>query len=226
MIVSVSERFVKLMSIFTILKDRIVGKPLRFDSISNIQSENTEDIILRNKKIISFSDGTNIFSRTTDENRPTSVESLTNIKAANSDKEIIKVVGTQDSRFATPRSAVSKDKGLFHDSQSDDIIEQVFSKVRHNRIEAVIEELRLGFSVNDKDKNGNTILHICAQNNHRKLANHILNRYPNCEINAKNSKGYTALDYSEKYGFVKQSQWLILCGAARGSANRNSQGIR
>lgn len=90
----------------------------------------------------------------------------------------------------------------------NDYLEQIFSKARHNHGPVVLEAIRKGFDVNSIDSNGNTLMHICAQNNHRKLAVSILQNFPSCTVGLANFKGLTPLDYSQKYGFEKMSAWL------------------
>jgi hypothetical protein len=98
----------------------------------------------------------------------------------------------------------------------DDELEMVFSKTRHNHADVVIAAIQKGFNVNSIDSYGNTIMHICAQNNHRKLASALLQRFPQCSVNTENFKGLTPLDYSDKYGFQKMSNWLASAGAVNG----------
>ena len=90
----------------------------------------------------------------------------------------------------------------------DDQIELIFSKARHNHADVVINAIKNGFDVNSTDIYGNTIIHICAQNNHRKLASLLVQHFPQCLVNRRNLKGLTPLDYAEKYGFQKMSAWL------------------
>jgi ankyrin repeat protein len=61
------------------------------------------------------------------------------------------------------------------------------------------------------DSNGNTLLHICAQNNLRKMAALVLSH--GCDINALNHKSCSALDYAERYSFTKMADWLRSKGA-------------
>lgn len=53
-----------------------------------------------------------------------------------------------------------------HDEEST-IIYTMFSRVRHRRLEYVLKALEDGFDASTRDRNGNTLLHVCAQNNHR-----------------------------------------------------------
>jgi len=98
--------------------------------------------------------------------------------------------------------------------EDEEFVDMVFSKVRHNRIDFVMEKIeKEGFDVNRRDRFANTIMHICAQNNHRKLASMILKVAPTIDVNATNAKQLTPLDYSIKYGFQKMEEWLIDNGA-------------
>lgn len=94
-----------------------------------------------------------------------------------------------------------------------EFIDSVFSKARHDRQDFVLDMLRQGrVNVNHRDQHGNTLLHICAQNNHRTLASKIIRfagGIANVDIHAKNKKKCTPLDYCEKYGHVKFRMWLV-----------------
>lgn len=92
------------------------------------------------------------------------------------------------------------------ENSSDIDIDDVFSKVRHNRIEIVTSYLEKGFDVFSIDANGNSMLHICSQNNNKKLASLAL-KY-GCPINARNHKGLTAMDYCVMYKFDTMATWL------------------
>lgn len=86
--------------------------------------------------------------------------------------------------------------------------EDIFSKVRHNRLEYVKELLDSDDTIaNSVDANGNSLLHICAQNNLKKMAS-LIYKYGG-EVNAVNNKGMLPSDYCEKYGFDKLHAWFI-----------------
>lgn len=92
-------------------------------------------------------------------------------------------------------------------NESNDLsIDKVMSKIRHNRFDDVLTVLSHGFDVQTVDKNGNNMLHICCQNNHKKLATVIINH--GCNINACNNKGYTPLDYCYLYKFYALAEWI------------------
>ena len=124
-------------------------------------------------------------------------------------------MGLQDDIFETSPDTVDES---FEDE--DDYLEQIFSKTRHNHGPQVLDAIQKGFDVNVIDSNGNSLLHICAQNNHRKLAASLLQNYPHCRVNGENFKGLTPLDYSEKYGFLKMTAWLSSVGAANGTSSK------
>ncbi len=94
------------------------------------------------------------------------------------------------------------------DISQQDRIEMVFSKARHNHIDEVLAAIQNGFNVNTKDVYGNTIIHVCAQNNRKKLAATLLQRFPQCNMHAENHKHFTPVDYAEKYGFAGMATWL------------------
>jgi hypothetical protein len=105
-----------------------------------------------------------------------------------------------------------------------ELIATVFSKARHNHMDYILQKItQEQFNTNAKDEYGNTLLHICAQNNHRKLAQLILKHSPNTNIYTKNHKGFTALDYCEKYGFLKMYDWLQECGEAARQGERTGK---
>ena len=96
-------------------------------------------------------------------------------------------------------------------------VDALFSKVRHNHGEYVAQQLSSGLNPNLVDYNGNTMLHICAQNNNKKIASLLLNSEGiECDINILNNKSHTPLDYAEKYGHTKLAQYLIGKGAVSG----------
>lgn len=123
-------------------------------------------------------------------------------------------VSTSNSAKETPAMAAPSMDSYEAD---DEEIESIFSKVRHNRAEAVIAAIQDGFDANTVDAFGNTMMHVCAQNNHRKLASMLLQQFPTIDVNARNLKGLTPLDYAEKYGFQKVASWLVSVGAVQGA---------
>lgn len=103
-------------------------------------------------------------------------------------------------------------------------ISTMFSKARHFRNEFVLEAVTSGLlDINERDIDGNALLHICAQNNNRKLASMLLKAELNADINLRNNKALTPLDYCDKYGFVKMRDWLVSKGARHGATLAKSR---
>lgn len=84
--------------------------------------------------------------------------------------------------------------------------ETVFSKIRHNRIESVKQFLDSNFDIQATDSNGNTMIHLCAQNNLKKMAS-VLLKY-GCPKNERNFKGLTPLDYCYMYQHEALGEWM------------------
>lgn len=59
------------------------------------------------------------------------------------------------------------------------------------------------------------MLHICAQNNLKKMAKICL--HYNCDINALDVDGMTPLDICDKLQFKSMADWLIFMGGENGS---------
>jgi ankyrin repeat protein len=58
------------------------------------------------------------------------------------------------------------------------------------------------------------MVHICAQNNLKKMAKICL--LANCNINAANNDGKTPLDICDKLQFKAMGDWLIFMGGENG----------
>eukprot|EP01039_Chlorochromonas_danica_P000383 gene383-416_t len=113
-----------------------------------------------------------------------------------------------------------QEEDVMEDVVEEDYLEWVFSKARHNRLDEVRKAIQEGFSVNTRDQYGNTLLHVCAQNNHVKLAAVILSLdKKGTVINARNLKLLTPLDYAIRYNFDRMKLWLEERGAQRGVAS-------
>lgn len=59
------------------------------------------------------------------------------------------------------------------------------------------------------------MLHICAQNNLKKMANICIKQ--GCDINARNRKGMTPLDYCDMLKFSMLAEWMVIMGAENGT---------
>lgn len=104
-------------------------------------------------------------------------------------------------------TGVTLDEGL-------DELEVLFSRVRHNRYEYVAAVLDAGTAATVVDDNGNTLLHVCAQNNLKKMAALVIRN--GCALSARNKKGFTPLDYCAMYSFYELRDWLLSMGASFG----------
>jgi hypothetical protein len=125
-----------------------------------------------------------------------------------------KLFGSAESKDESSKSP-PRFKPVFveQDDEDDDLnevdsqnVKKMFSKVRHNHIKYVEKALIDNFDVFTVDQFGNTLLHVCAQNNHIKLANVIIQA--GCPINARNYKGMTPKDYCVMYKFTEMEEWL------------------
>jgi len=85
-------------------------------------------------------------------------------------------------------------------------IESLFSKIRHGRTGAVKDTLADGFNPNAVDEMGNTMLHVCCQNNLRKMAGVAI--ASGCPVNEVNNKGLTPLDYCHQFNFDELGDWI------------------
>merc|ERR1712118_206211 len=84
----------------------------------------------------------------------------------------------------------------------------LFSFVRHNRYEAVESMLAQDSELLQvKDDAGNGLLHIAAQNNHRRIAKLLLKL--RSDVDGKNSRGNTPLHYCYAYGYSQLAEFLV-----------------
>jgi len=88
----------------------------------------------------------------------------------------------------------------------------LFSFCRHNRYEALQSLLEQNSAlINATDENGNTLLHIAAQNNHRRIAKLLIRS--GVELDTQNTTGNTALHYCYAYEFMQLAGVLLAKGA-------------
>jgi len=102
---------------------------------------------------------------------------------------------------------------------------------RHGRYEDIAKLLEDGVAVDGRDRNGNTILMIAAQNGKTKVGvvvhqQHAASRVhaavfspllqvaklaikAKCNVNAQNGQGNTALHFCMAYGFKKMGETLL-----------------
>lgn len=92
------------------------------------------------------------------------------------------------------------------------ISENIFSLARNGRVFEIQDFFRGGIDPDSMDKNGNTILIIACQNNHKDLARLCL-QY-NADINWRNNFQKSALDFTRQYGYSGLESYLIKNGAS------------
>jgi ankyrin repeat protein len=64
-----------------------------------------------------------------------------------------------------------------------------------------------GSSVLILDQKGNSLLHICAQNNLKKMAALLIRN--GCPIYFRNKRGLLPVDYCTMYSFFEMREWLL-----------------
>merc|ERR1711924_198581 len=74
-----------------------------------------------------------------------------------------------------------------------DRVEAVLSKARNGRHEEGDAALNNSFPVDSRDRLGNTLLMVCAQNGNKKMAKLVLRH--GADMNAQNNRGNAALHY-------------------------------
>ncbi|CAM9173693.1 unnamed protein product, partial [Laminaria digitata] len=80
-----------------------------------------------------------------------------------------------------------------------DEVEDIFSYARHNRVEDLERMMDHGVPADVRDDHGNTILLVACQNGHKRALKVALRR--GADINAKNSRGNTALHFCYAFGY-------------------------
>mmetsp|Transcript_25509 Transcript_25509/g.34088 ORF Transcript_25509/g.34088 Transcript_25509/m.34088 type:complete len:215 (+) Transcript_25509:71-715(+) len=87
----------------------------------------------------------------------------------------------------------------------------VFSLARHGRLKELTAVLDHGVDPNSKDKNGNTVLMVGAQNGNKAVVKTALRH--GALINMTNTVGNTALHFASEFGYEKLRGYLISKGA-------------
>lgn len=82
----------------------------------------------------------------------------------------------------------------------------IFSAARHAKAESLKKVLEMGVDPNSRDKFGNTILLIGAQNNYKNIVKLAL-RF-GAKINAANNMGNTALHFCSEYGHYELGEYI------------------
>lgn len=105
--------------------------------------------------------------------------------------------------------------------------EFLFSKVRHNHMDVIMSCIKGKMhDMSAVDDKGNTLLHISCQNNLKKMTALLIKDggFSLLEnMNRRNHKGMTPLDYCELYQFDKLGDYISLHGADRGSGSHRSK---
>jgi hypothetical protein len=100
-------------------------------------------------------------------------------------------------------------------------IEDIFSKIRHNRLDDVAELLKSGVPLNLRDRFGNTMLAIACQNGLKRMSKLLLRQ--GADINASNYKGNTPLMFCYTYGYGETlGQYLMSKGADSTMVNKEN----
>ena len=99
----------------------------------------------------------------------------------------------------------------------------IFSKVRNNRHGEVESLLSSGaVSCDLRDRNGNTVLAVAAQNNRKRLVKACVRH--GVPLDARNLKGNTAMHFAKAYGYEDVAEYLVRKGADPTIVNR--EGLR
>ena len=69
------------------------------------------------------------------------------------------------------------------------------------------------FDVNRQNKDGDTLLHTAARNNHARVVDLLIVRCPQLVVDVKNIGGFTALDFAGRSGNLLIVHALIAAGA-------------
>ena len=124
-----------------------------------------------------------------------------------------------------PTQKLSKDEGRWPD---EDEMLDMLSRARHGKQKELERYFKRGITARVEDVSGNTLVHIAAQNNHKKVAKMVL-RYTDYKddpptadfINYQNHNGHTALHYCFAYGYMELGDYLIELGADDTVVNLN-----
>ena len=105
-------------------------------------------------------------------------------------------------------------------------VKAVFSLARHGKYHQLAEALDAGrIAVSSKDRFGNTLLHIAAQNgfaqNGKRVLKTILRRCTMLELNAQNNQGQTPLHFAYAYKYIDCAIYLVSKGASKKLRNRD-----
>jgi len=85
--------------------------------------------------------------------------------------------------------------------------DRIFNAVRHGNVELFQGCLDRGMDLNQRDAQGNSLLHVACQNGSKRLVKSILRE--GYDINSTNSQGHTPLYFAIKYKYFKLAKYLI-----------------
>jgi hypothetical protein len=119
---------------------------------------------------------------------------------------------------SAPALEIQRERALVPRSEHD-----IFSKVRNNRHGEVETLLSSGaVSPDFRDRNGNTVLMVAAQNNRKRLVKACVRH--GVPLDARNLKGNTAMHFAKAYGYEDVAEYLVRKGADPTIVNR--EGLR
>jgi hypothetical protein len=107
------------------------------------------------------------------------------------------------------RPLSGEEKRIFEEQSK--IIGALFSKARHNKVDAVEHLLQNGVPADTVDQYGNCLLHIAGQNGRFRIAKLALDF--GCSPNIQNNQGQTPLHFCNQYNYLKLGSYLISRGA-------------
>jgi len=99
----------------------------------------------------------------------------------------------------------------------------LFKAARHSKLSEVQDGLDAGARIDGRDEHGNTLLHVAAQNGHKKLLKLLLRRGAN--VNLQNNKGNTPLHYCYAYGYGDLGKEYLVEKAGAHTHIRNHEGL-
>ncbi|EAY04209.1 ankyrin repeat protein, putative [Trichomonas vaginalis G3] len=110
---------------------------------------------------------------------------------------------------------------LVYFDQTNDINQCFVYSVMFNIPSLFDHFLSLDANINEKNKNGETVLHIAAKTNSKETAEHLISHGAN--INEKDKNGKTALHYAAKTNSKETAEHLISHGANINEKDKNGK---
>lgn len=94
----------------------------------------------------------------------------------------------------------------------------LINAIQNNDIAYIKQKLDTGLAADFRVK-GETLLMICAREDREELVDLLVSR--GADVNAKSSKGHSAMSYSARYGHLAIVQYLLNHGAEVNITNKN-----